>query len=59
MCEPAEPHEQGTNDQEEDGQLKDCPIIVARQQEEEDTTEQHTETNTHESTKSMLEGRLR
>ena len=59
MCEPTEPHEQGTNDQEENSQLKNCPIIVARQEEEEDTTEQHTQTNAQESTKSMLEGRLR
>ena len=59
MGKPAEPHEQGTNDQKEDGQLKNCPVIVAGQEEEEDTTEQHTQTNAQESTKSMLEGRLR
>jgi hypothetical protein len=59
MCEPAEPHEQGTNDQEEDGQLKHCPVIVAGQEEKEDTAEQHTEANAQESTKAMLEGRVR
>src|SRR5438477_631892 len=50
--------EQGTNDQEEDRKLHDCPIIVTGQEEEEDTAEQHTKTNAQESSKSMLEGRL-
>ena len=58
-CEQAEPHEQGTTDQEEDGQLKDHSVSVARQEEEEKATEQHAETNAQESTESMLEGCLR
>ena len=58
MCEPAKPHEQGTNDQEEDRKLQDCPIIVTGQEEEEDAAEQHTKTNAQESSKSMFEGRL-
>ena len=59
MCEQAEPDEQGTNNQQQDGQLNDDPVRVARQEEEENTTEQYAETNAHESTKSMLEGPLR
>lgn len=59
MCEQAEPEEQGTTDQEQDSQLNDDPVCIAGQEEEEETTEQHAETNAHESTKSMLEGPLR
>jgi hypothetical protein len=59
MRKPAKPHEQGTNDQEEDGKLKHCPVIVTRQEEEEDTAEQHTEANAQESPKSVLEGCIR
>ncbi len=59
MCEQAEPKEQGTTNQEQDGQLNDDPVLVAGQEEEEETTEQHAETNAHESTKSVLEGPLR
>jgi hypothetical protein len=57
--EQAEPHEQWTNDQEWDGQLNDCPAHVAGQEEEENSTEEYAETNTQESSKSMLEGPLR
>ena len=59
MCEYAEPEEQGTNDQEQDGQLNDIPVRITGQEKKEETTEQHAETNTHESTKSMFEGGLR
>jgi hypothetical protein len=51
MCEQADPDEQGTNNQQQDGQLNDDPVLVARQEEEEKTTEQYAETNAHESTK--------
>ncbi len=58
MGEPAKPHEQRTNNEEEDCKLQDCPIIVTGQEEEEDAAEQHTKTNAQESSKSMLEGCL-
>ena len=52
----AEPEEQGTTDQEQDGKLYGDPARIAGQHEKEETTEQHAETSAHESTKSMLEG---
>ncbi len=58
-CEQAEPEEQGTTDQECDGQLNDDPVRIAGQEEEEETAEQHAETNAHESTNLMFEGPLR
>jgi len=58
-CHQAEPHEYCTNDQEEEGQLNDGPVSVAGQEEEENPTEQDAQTNAQESTKSILEGRVR
>jgi hypothetical protein len=39
-------------------QLNDGLALVAGQEKEEETTEQHAETNAHESTKSVFEGLL-
>ncbi|TMD52233.1 MAG: hypothetical protein E6I93_10005 [Chloroflexi bacterium] len=52
----AEPEEQGTTDQEQDGKLYGEPARIAGQDEKEEATEQHVETGAHESAKSMLEG---
>ena len=38
--------------------MDDDPVRVAGQEEDEETTEQYAETNTHESGKSILEGSL-
>ena len=54
-CEHAEPQEQGTTSQEQDGQLNDGLVLVAGQEQEEQTTEHHAETNAHES---VFEGSL-
>lgn len=59
MGEPAKPHEQGTRDQKEDGELKHCPSVVTGQEEEENTAKQHAETNGQESAEVMLEGCVR
>ena len=58
-CEQAKPEEYRTPDQEQDGQLNDDSVCIARQEKEEETTKQHGKANAHESTKSMLEGLLR
>jgi len=39
--------------------LNDCPVRVAGQEEEENSTEQYAETNAQESPKSLLEGPLK
>lgn len=59
MSEPAKPHEQGTHNQKEDGELKNRSVIVTGQEEEENTAEQHTDTNSQESTQAMFKGCVR
>jgi hypothetical protein len=55
----AEPEEQGTTNQEQNGHLPGDPARIVGQEEEEETAEQHTATNTHKSTKPILKGQLR
>ena len=55
-CDQAEPEEQGTPDQEGDGQLNHDPALVTRKEKEEQTTQQCIETDAHEPAQPMLEG---
>ena len=54
-CEQAEPEEQGTSDQERDDQLNRDIALVAWKEQQEETTEQHVETDTHEPTQPVFE----
>jgi hypothetical protein len=58
-CEKAEPEDQGTADQQCDGQLNRNFALVAWKEEYEETTEQHVKADTHEPTQPMLERALR
>ena len=57
-CEKAQPEEQGTADQQCDGQLNRDFALVAGKEEYEETTEQHVKADTHEPTQPMLERAL-
>lgn len=54
-CEQAEPEKQGTAGQERDDPLNRDPALVAWKEQQEETTEQHVETDAQEPTQPVLE----
>jgi hypothetical protein len=54
-CEKAEPEKQGTAGQERDDPLNRDPVLVAWKEQQEETTEQHVETDAQEPTQPVLE----